>query len=86
MNFLNKCLNLCSTGSGTVTPGSYAYEGYKKIPVIKGFSDIFKMIRQKGEEGAQSNRKLLDMNTVIDTAKKVISDKLKIDDFLHLQP
>jgi len=35
---------MCSSGSETVAPGSYAYEAFKKIPIINGFADILKTL------------------------------------------
>jgi hypothetical protein len=48
MDMLSKCLNFCSTGNTPATPGAYAYEAFKKIPTIKGFSDILKIINEIG--------------------------------------
>jgi hypothetical protein len=86
MDFISKCLTFCSSGSAEVTPGSYAYEGFKKIPTIKGFADVFKLIEDLHGEGGQTNRKLLDMNNIINIGTKIVGDKFKIDDFMRLQP
>ncbi len=86
MDFFSKCLTFCSTGSGQVTPGAYAYEGFKKIPAIQGFADVFKFLDAMRGDGTNTNRKLLDMNNIINTATNLIGDKFKIDDFIRLQP
>jgi hypothetical protein len=72
MDYLSKCLNLCSTGNNQAAPGAYAYEAFRKIPKIKGFSDILKLIENIGDEGGQTNRKLISMDNLIHTAGKVI--------------
>jgi hypothetical protein len=37
-------MKLCSSGSAPATPGSYAYEAFKKVPKINGFADFLKKI------------------------------------------
>lgn len=44
MDFLSVCMKLCSSGSAPATPGSYAYEAFKKVPKINGFADFLKKI------------------------------------------
>ncbi len=46
MEILSKCFNICSSGSGNVSPGSYVYEAFKKIPAIAGFANIFDTIQK----------------------------------------
>jgi hypothetical protein len=84
MDFFSKCLTLCSSDSGQVTPGAYAYESFKKVHAIQGFANVFKLIDAMRGDG--TNRKLLDMNNIINTATNLIGDKFKIDDFIRLQP
>lgn len=86
MDIFYKCLSLCSAADGGVTPGSYAYESFKKIPHIKGLSAVVKTLNNFTGQGGESNRKLTSMEDLINAAGKVIGGKFDINDFIRLQP
>jgi len=44
MDLLSVCMKFCSSGSAPATPGSYAYEAFKKVPKIQGFVNFLKKI------------------------------------------